>query len=368
MTRTGHDNLLTILTAAAALLASPALGQVVRLRSEAQIRQSDVRLRDVAFCSDLPDDAGDVVVLALDNRQRTARVEFGDLQSALRLAGINPVPIRFSGAAWCAVRRLDAPSSTPAQPASLATYGASDRTAAVETLDRQREPEPSAPYDGPDRVAAGAGYVSLGQAIVDQVAAELGVPVSDVAIEFTGASAENAGRRADGPLSIMSTDSRSLGRRRWRVSYEAGGLARSRWLNGTVALRRRVAVADRQIEAGRVVGADMVRTAWIQDDGSGNWLTDEAGVIGRVARKPLQPGEPFDEDDMEAPILVQRGQSVWVTCGFVQVTARALSDGRAGESLQLENPASGRRFSAMVTGPGMAELRMPGRELEVAAR
>src|SRR5579864_9516265 len=79
-------------------------------------------------------------------------------------------------------------------------------------------------------------------------------------------------------------------------------------------------------------------------------------VKGMQARRTLSAGQPFRGDDVRRPIVITRGQTVTMEFDApgVQLTAmgRAMSEGGIGDTVTVQNPASYRMISAIVTAPG----------------
>jgi flagella basal body P-ring formation protein FlgA len=79
-------------------------------------------------------------------------------------------------------------------------------------------------------------------------------------------------------------------------------------------------------------------------------------VKGMQARRVLAAGQPFRGDDVRRPIVITKGQTV--TMEFeapgVELTAmgRAMSEGGVGDTVTIQNPASYRMISGVVTAPG----------------
>ena len=79
-------------------------------------------------------------------------------------------------------------------------------------------------------------------------------------------------------------------------------------------------------------------------------------VKGMQARRTLSAGQAFRSDDVRRPIVITKGQTV--TMEFeepgVELTAmgRAMSEGGVGDTVTVQNPASYRMISAIVTAPG----------------
>jgi len=79
-------------------------------------------------------------------------------------------------------------------------------------------------------------------------------------------------------------------------------------------------------------------------------------VKGMQARRVLAAGLPFRADDVRRPIVITKGQTVTMEFDApgVLLTAmgRAMSEGGVGDTVTVQNPASYRMISAIVTAPG----------------
>ena len=79
-------------------------------------------------------------------------------------------------------------------------------------------------------------------------------------------------------------------------------------------------------------------------------------VKGMQARRMLAAGQPFRGGDVRRPIVITKGQTVTMEFDApgVQLTAmgRAMSEGGVGDTITVQNPASYRMVSAIVTAPG----------------
>lgn len=86
-------------------------------------------------------------------------------------------------------------------------------------------------------------------------------------------------------------------------------------------------------------------------------------VKGMQARRMLAAGQPFRGDDVKKPVVVTKGETV--TMQFVlpgvELTAmgRAMSEGGIGDTVTLQNPASYRMISGIVTAPGTVRATGP---------
>ncbi|NLF29988.1 MAG: flagellar basal body P-ring formation protein FlgA [Planctomycetes bacterium] len=304
--------------------------QVVRLRADARVATGEVRLADVAALSDLPAAAADVVVLRLDG-DRPATVDLDGVQAAMRQAGLNPVPIRFCGAARCTVRGGQAPPTPP--PAA--------------------PPAPAA--------AALSQAPTLADRIVADLAASLEAEPAALTVTFDDHLASILAQRPAGEATLVSSDRRQLGRRRWIVTFTtAQGQQRRCHVTADVLLTRDVVTAARPIPAGTILAAADVRPGSLADDGSQAWMTDCDLVIGQQVRRTIPAGRAVAATDLERPVLVKRGQDIHVRCGAVSLKAIALGSARQGEWIDVKNPRSERTFRAVVTGPAEATVAPVG--------
>jgi flagella basal body P-ring formation protein FlgA len=86
-------------------------------------------------------------------------------------------------------------------------------------------------------------------------------------------------------------------------------------------------------------------------------------VKGLQARRMLAAGQPFRGDDVKKPVVVTKGETVtmqFIVPG-VELTAmgRAMSEGGIGDTVTIQNPASYRMISAIVTAPGTVRATGP---------
>jgi flagella basal body P-ring formation protein FlgA len=86
-------------------------------------------------------------------------------------------------------------------------------------------------------------------------------------------------------------------------------------------------------------------------------------IKGMQARRVLAAGQPFRGEDVKKPIVITKGETV--TMQFilpgVELTAmgRAMSEGGIGDSVTIQNPASYRMISGIVTAPGTVRATGP---------
>jgi flagella basal body P-ring formation protein FlgA len=97
-------------------------------------------------------------------------------------------------------------------------------------------------------------------------------------------------------------------------------------------------------------------------------------IVGQQTRRVLRAGQSMRNDDVRSPILVTKGTTVTMIFDAPGVTltatGRAMSEGGVGDTVTVQNPASYRQISAVVTGPGTVKAisGMGGVSTRVASR
>ena len=81
-------------------------------------------------------------------------------------------------------------------------------------------------------------------------------------------------------------------------------------------------------------------------------------AVGRTPLRAIRPGAPILRADLREPFQVQRGESVQVTAiaGAARLRTEAVAEnsGRAGDTISLRNPRSGKSFRARIEGRDQA--------------
>lgn len=331
-----------------ALAGTALAGPTVRIRSAASVTDATVTVADLADVTELSD-AGAAAVVAELSEGSTVSIAARQVEQALRTAGVNLGQVQLVGSTVCRVQRTaaDAESAEP----SPDPVGGDETTPTLAEVGSAQTPEPRATVEA-----------TLDSHLRSLVAGQLGVQPDDVLMEYDGPTEDLAEEPLDGEVSIASTDSRTLGRRSWRMDRVVDGRTYRRYLRASVSIRRRLVVAAEDIPAGTVITASMVEVVEHVDDGRDELLFDDSLVIGQQARRLIRTGRPICADDLSRPVLVRRGQEIGVLFvrDALRVTARAraLSEGREGESIQFERVGTEtrQRFWAVVTGPGQATV------------
>ncbi|MDE8345197.1 MAG: flagellar basal body P-ring formation chaperone FlgA [Acidocella sp.] len=126
----------------------------------------------------------------------------------------------------------------------------------------------------------------------------------------------------------------------------------------TVSLSQMAVVAAHPLTAGQKLAAPDVTLARIPvaSIAGRQIFTDPAALLGATPLLGLATGDLITSAQIEEPVIVRAGQSaiVQVVSGSVSlaITATADATGRLGDQVLFTNPASGRRFSALITASG----------------
>jgi flagella basal body P-ring formation protein FlgA len=132
----------------------------------------------------------------------------------------------------------------------------------------------------------------------------------------------------------------------------------------------RVVVPNRDIGRGETIGeTDLVYGTIASNTVFSGIATSVDQLKGMEARRMLRAGEIVRAVDVRHPVVIAKGEIVTMTfeAPGITVTAsgRAMSEGGIGDTVTVQNPASFRQISAIVTGPGAvrasnAALAVPG--------
>lgn len=147
-----------------------------------------------------------------------------------------------------------------------------------------------------------------------------------------------------------------------RVSCDEGS-SWSIYLPIDLTIYRPVVIAVKPLTHGATVTADDVRLSEINvTQITGQYLSSLDEAIGKDVKRSVASGSPILEPQLEAPLLVRRGESIVISAASdivaVKVSGIALTDGRLGEQIRIKNLSSTRIVQAKIVGPGQAEVPM----------
>lgn len=119
----------------------------------------------------------------------------------------------------------------------------------------------------------------------------------------------------------------------------------------------RVVVPAHDIPRGQTISESDLTYANLPGGGlMAGTVTSFAAAKDMEARRVLRAGQPFRADDVRRPVVVTKGETVTMEFNApgVELTAmgRAMGEGGIGDTVMVQNPASFRMVSAIITAPG----------------
>ena len=109
--------------------------------------------------------------------------------------------------------------------------------------------------------------------------------------------------------------------------------------------------------------ADIEWVGFRADRIGANIVTATDGLVGMAARRRLKQGQPLRANDLEAPIVIGRGNLVTVLLRTASMTltaqGRALDAGAKNETIRVMNTHSKNVIEARVTSPNLVTVTAP---------
>ena len=129
------------------------------------------------------------------------------------------------------------------------------------------------------------------------------------------------------------------------------------YVRGEVSANQVIPVLTGALRRGDLIGNnDIVLEKRRITQDYGGIVTEIDDLLGMEARRNLDPGSPLRLNDLVAPILVERGQTVNIISGGgglrVSMQGKALAKGSAGDRVLVSNLTSGTRVEGVVTADG----------------
>jgi flagella basal body P-ring formation protein FlgA len=126
----------------------------------------------------------------------------------------------------------------------------------------------------------------------------------------------------------------------------------------------RIVVLNRDIARGEVIADSDLSFGTVASTALMNGtVTSMEAALGMEARRALRAEKPFLASDMRRPVVVTRGQTVTMTFNAPGVDlvamGRAMSEGGVGDTITVQNPASFRMITAIVTAAGTVRATGP---------
>jgi flagella basal body P-ring formation protein FlgA len=162
-------------------------------------------------------------------------------------------------------------------------------------------------------------------------------------------------------ISSVAPDSGSASRLyRGYVGY-AGGRRFPLWARFRTEVEAARLVAARDLVPGVPVDREWIREERVRIPAPGPaTAVSAADLAGKAPARAIPAGSALDRSQFRSPPLVSRGDRVRVDVrsGAARLTLSGLAEstGRMGDRIAVANAASGRRFMAVVEGPGVVAV------------
>jgi len=129
----------------------------------------------------------------------------------------------------------------------------------------------------------------------------------------------------------------------------------------------RIVVPTHDIARGATIVQSDLAFGTAADNVPSGTATSSSDLVGLQSRRVLHAGESVRLDDVRKPTLVTKGSTVTMIFEVPGITltavGRAMSEGGVGDTVTVQNPASFRQISAIVTGPGEVRAQSAGAKL-----
>ncbi len=152
------------------------------------------------------------------------------------------------------------------------------------------------------------------------------------------------------PLGAVSVGVRCSGDSPWTL-----------YVRGQVSATEQAPVLVTAVGRGEIIGSDDVNyeVRQISNDYAGI-ISDINDIIGKEARRSLRAGDAIRFNDLRAPQLVERGQTVTIVSGIaglqVSMQGKALAGGAKGDRLIVSNLSSGKRVEGVIMANGAVRI------------
>lgn len=117
-------------------------------------------------------------------------------------------------------------------------------------------------------------------------------------------------------------------------------------------------VATRTLRGGDIIGPNDFNVSEITVQGA---FDSSAHIVGLEAQVAIYSGQPIHIEDLASPTLVARNQPVMLRYQrggvFIATEARALGEGRAGDTVRVMNLASKSTVSGTIQQDGSVEVK-----------
>ncbi len=319
----------------------------VQLKSVASSDDNLVQLREIAWLTgDTAEKLGGSIVTQLRENQADARISLDTVRDHLTNMGVNWGRFNLSGATQCQV--------------SIASAQAAKQTPATAVVTN-----PQTPIHVTDAI-------TINEHVHRFLLNHTGLSDQELVIKYSKADEADLAQAAlTDRFEIEVIGTAKLGQipmiiRRWRGNAMAGDLR----VTAHVAQKTLAAVVVENVRRGQSFGPADVQVQEVLIDSERTPVRKLRDVVGHVAARNVRKNQVLFDDDVQLPVMVNRGEQITVRClvgsMVIRTTARAMSDAALGELVELQNQRSREAFMARVVGPRQAVLENGSAQVSLA--
>ena len=145
------------------------------------------------------------------------------------------------------------------------------------------------------------------------------------------------------------------------VACESANKPWKLFVQASIDINEKVAVLARPVARGEVLQADAIRyevrnVSKLRRD----FIRDATQLVGHRFLRAAPAGRVLDSRLLEAPLMVNKGQSVTITSSnpvlSVSMRGEALADGELGDLIPVKNLSSGRTVSGEIVRKGVVRI------------
>jgi flagella basal body P-ring formation protein FlgA len=222
-----------------------------------------------------------------------------------------------------------------------------------------------------------AGQVITGEAIAEEVRRALGdkLPAGQTRIELDNPALRLvvASDAAAQPLVENLVYNARGGRFTATLAAGADSAAEPIRFGGRVFRMIDMPVLTRALAPGEMIAAADIETIAVKSERLGEgYVTSAAELVGKTPRRAIRPGDPVRPTDIQAPIVIHKGELVTIVLQarsmVLTAQGKALDDGARGATIRISNTRSSRVVEAIVTAPGTAAVAVALPTIPVVAQ
>lgn len=308
----------------------------VELKSVSQSDDNLVQLREIAWLTgDTAEKLGGTIIAKLADNKSDTRITMQAVRKHLSDMGVNWGRLNLSGAWQCDV----------------------SVTSAV-----QVQATPTAIIPNPQQTITATDAITIAEHLTRYLLTYTGLSDQELVVTYSQADKRELAQPAltdrfeIQPISTAKLGQLPLVIRRWRGNTLTGEMR----VTAQVACKTLAVVVVENVRRGQSFGASDVQVQEVILTHELTPIRKLRDVLGRVASRNIRKNQTLFENDVQLPVMIERGQQVTVRVlvgGMViRTTARAMDDAAMGDMVELQNQRSREVFMARVAGPRQAVL------------